>query len=225
MPNLIPTALTCAATATCAAALVACGQSDEPQFPNADIANVGKVRSAFGPEFKVSDVAPTGIDPKLLAPQKMPPGVKFEPEDCAKFAEGQSLPADLKGNMAATAAEGAGNRFIVLAVETSEPIPQTDPGDACKQVKFLGPGSRGQIDVVESPQIEGAQTVGTHRIVQTLVGGRPKTGQLYNYVATFATFRVIVTANPLVLPDKPVAPVDTARARDLLTAAVSAVQG
>ena len=39
------------------------------------------------------------------------------------------------------------------------------------------------------------------------------------------TFVVIVTAYPLVLPDKPVAPVNTQRARDLLTAAVAAVKG
>ncbi len=210
---------------TCAAALVACGQSDEPKFPNADIAKVAELRSAFGPEFKVSDVAPTGIDPQMLAPQKMPPGVQFEPADCARFAEGQSLPLELKGNMAATAAEGAGNRFIVLALETSQPIPISDPGEACKQVKFLGPGARGQVDVVESPEIDGARTVGTHRVVQTAVGGEPRTGELYNYVASFGPYMVIVTANPLVVPDKPVAPVDTARARDLLTAAVAAVKG
>jgi len=106
----------------------------------------------------------------MLAPQKMPPGMKFEPADCAKVAEGQALPPELKGNMAATAAEGAGNRFIVLAVETSEPIPTNDPGDACKQVKFSGPGSRGQVDVVEAPQIDGVHTVGTHRVVQTAIG-------------------------------------------------------
>ncbi|MDH6198885.1 hypothetical protein M2272_005549 [Mycobacterium frederiksbergense] len=209
----------------CTAGLVACGQSDQSASANADIANVAKVRSSFGPEFTVSDIAPTGIDPKMLAPQKMPPEVKFEPTDCAKFAEGQTLPDGLKGNMAATTAEGAGNRFIVLAVETSEPIPFDDPGDGCKQVKFLGPGSRGQVDVVEAPQIDGARTVGTHRIVQTVVDGKPRTGELYNYVASFDTFMVIVTANPLVVPDKPVAPVDTARARELLSTAVASVRG
>lgn len=212
-------------TAACTLTLVACGQSDQTEFPNADIAKVNQLRSSFGPEFKVSDVSPTGIDPKMLAPQKMPPGVKFEPADCAKFAEGQSLPPGLKGNMAATAAEGAGNRFIVLAVQTNEPIPFNDPGDACKQVKFAGPGSRGQVDVVESPQIEGVRTVGTHRIVQTAVQGKPRTGELYNYVASFGSYMVIVTANPLVVPDKPVAPVDTQRARDLLSTAVEAVRG
>ena len=59
----------------------------------------------------------------------------------------------------------------------------------------------------------------------TTVDGKPRTGELYNYVASFGPFVVIVTANPLVLPDKPVAPVDTQRARDMLTAAVAAVKG
>ena len=67
--------------------------------------------------------------------------------------------------------------------------------------------------------------VGTHRVLQTMVDGKPRTGELYNYIASFGTFLVIVTANPLVLPDKPVAPVNTQRARDLLTAAVAAVKG
>lgn len=209
----------------CAAGLVACGQSDRPTSADADIANVAKVRSSFGPEFKVTDVAPAGIDPKKLAPHKMPPGVKVEPADCAKFAEGQSLPEGLQGNVAATTAEGAGNRFIVMALETSEAVPLNVPGDECKQVKFLGPGIRGQVDVVEAPQIDGARTTGTHRIVQTAMGGQQRTGELYNYVASFDTFTVIVTANPLVEPNKPVAPVDDKRARDLLSAAVASVRG
>ena len=91
-------------TSACVATLVACGNSDQTEYPNADIANVAKVKSDFGPEFKVSEVGKTGIDPKMLSPQTMPPGMKFEPPDCAKFAEGQTLPPDLKGNMAATSA-------------------------------------------------------------------------------------------------------------------------
>ena len=67
--------------------------------------------------------------------------------------------------------------------------------------------------------------MGTHRVLQTVVNGKLRTGEVYNYIASFGTFLVIVTANPLVLPDKPVAPVDTQRARDLLTAAVAAVKG
>ena len=92
-------------------------------------------------------------------------------------------------------------------------------------MSFTGPGVRGLVEVVEAPQIDGVHTVGTHRVLQTTVDGKPRAGELYNYVASFGTFLVIVTANPLVLPDTPVAPVNTQRARDLLTAAVAAVKG
>lgn len=210
----------------CAGVVVACaGEATEPDLLRADIANVAKVKSSFGPEFKVTDVGPTGIDPRLLAPQPMPTGVKFEPAGCAKFATGQVLSQGLKGNMAATSAEGQGNRFITIAVETSEPVPLNEPGDGCKKVGFAGGAARGMVEVVESPEIDDARTLGTHRVVQTMVDGKPRTGELYNYVAGFGNFLVIVTANPLVLPDRPVTPVNTQRARELLTAAVAAVRG
>jgi len=79
--------------------------------------------------------------------------------------------------------------------------------------------------VVEAPTIDDAQTMGTHRVLQTFVDGKPSSGEIYNYIAIFGTFLVLITANPLVLPDKPVAPVDTQRARDLLNATVAAVEG
>ena len=127
--------------------------------------------------------------------------------------------------MAATTAEGDGNRFITIAVETSDSLPFPDPGESCRKVAFAGTGARGLVEVVEAPTIDGVRTLGTHRIVQTVVDGKPASGELYNYVASFATFTVIVTANPLVEPNKPVMPVDTKRARELLAAAVSAVRG
>ena len=37
------------------------------------------MKSSFGPEFKVTEVPMTGIDPKMLAAQKLPDGLKFEP--------------------------------------------------------------------------------------------------------------------------------------------------
>jgi Domain of unknown function (DUF5642) len=214
----------------CAIALTACSATGavdhaKPDDSKSDIANVLQVKSSFGPEFKVSTLAPTGIDPRLLAPQALPPGAVFDPPDCAKVATGLVVPPGLKGNMAATTAEGKGNRFIAIAVETSEALQFPDPGDACKKVAFAGGGVRGLVEVVESPTIDGVRTLGTHRVVQTKVGDKPATGELYNYVASFSTFMVIVTANPLVLPNQPVAPVDTARARDLLAAAVKAVRG
>jgi hypothetical protein len=170
-------------------------------------------------------VGPTGIDPRLLGPQTLPPGMTFDPADCAKAASQQVVPQGMKGNMAAATAEGDGNRFIAMAVETSEAVPRTDPAQNCQKVGFSGPGMRGLVEVVEAPQIDGVHTVGTHRVLQTTVDGKPRTGELYNYVASFGTFLVIVTANPLVLPDRPVAPVNTQRARDLLSAAVAAVKG
>ena len=211
----------------CAGVIAACatGQSAETDVSRADIANVASVKSTFGPQFQVSEVGPTGVDPRLLAPQALPPGMKFEPAECAKFAAGQSVPGGLKGNMAATSAEGEGNRFIAIAVETSEPVPFNDPGQACGKVGFAGGGVRGLVEVVESPRIDGVRTLGTHRVLQTAVDGEPRTGELYNYVASFGNLLVIVTANPLVLPGKPVAPVNTQRARDLLSAAVSAIKG
>ncbi|MBJ7337943.1 DUF5642 family protein [Mycolicibacterium sp.] len=204
---------------------VGCSQNSGAVDSKADIAGVLDVKSSFGPEFKVNTVAPTGIDPRLLAQQPLPQGAVFDPPACAKVASGATVPPGLKGNMAATTAEGSGNRFIAIALETSEPLQFPDPGDACKKVAFAGGGVRGLVEVVESPTIEGVRTLGTHRVVQTVVAGKPATGEIYNYLADFSTFRVIVTANPLVEPNKPVVPVDTQRARDLLTAAVKAVRG
>lgn len=220
---LTPKALLVVASA---ALLTACGSagSSDPDLSHADIANVKNVRSSFPPSFKVSDIAPTGIDPKLLQTQPLP-GVTFDPADCEQFAKQQVLPDGVQGNMSAVVAEGEGNRFIVIAVETSEPVPSNDPGPNCQKVAYAGAGQRGLVEVVDAPAIDGAHTLGAHRVVQTTVDGKTRTGELYNYVARFGQFTVIVTANPLVQPDKPTVPVDTKRAGDLLTAAVSAVKG
>jgi hypothetical protein len=207
----------------CVGAVAACSGGESA--PRADIAHISEVKSTFGSQFQVSEVAPTGIDPKLLTPQTIPEGMTFEPADCATFATAQVLPTGLKGNMAATSAEGEGNRFIAIAVETSDTVPVNEPGPNCQKVGYAGGPTRGLVEVVEAPKIDGVTTLGTHRILQTVIDGKPRTGELYNYVASFGTYMVIVTANPLVVPDKPVTPVDTQRARDLLTAAVGAVQG
>jgi hypothetical protein len=215
------------ATAAGVGLLAACGPipAAESGHADADIARISEVKSTFGDRFQYRDIAPTGIDPKLLQPQKMPPGMTFQPPECAKFAEGRLPEGDLKGNMAAATAEGEGNRFIALAVETNAPVPVTEPGDTCKKVEFSGPGLRGAVEVVEAPHIDGVQTSATHRVLQTVVAGAPRTGELYNYTARFGSYMVIVTANPLVIPDKPVAPVNTDRARRLLVDAVAAVRG
>jgi hypothetical protein len=208
----------------CACWLAACG-SGEPGNGSADISKVVDVKSTFGPEFQVKDVTPTGIDPKLLVGRTLPEGLTFEPAECSKFAVSQQLPRDMQGNMAAVVAEGDGNRFITIALETAEPVPFSEPGRGCKEVGFAGGGIRGLVEVVEAPEIKGVRTLGIRRVIQTEAGGKLRTGELYNYSAYFGPYQVLVTANPLVQPDQPVVPVDTARARDLLTTAVDAVRG
>jgi len=210
----------------CVGTLAACGsaESAQPDASHADIANIKNLRSDFPAPFTVTDITPTAIDPRVLEPQKLPAQIKFEPADCGQFANQQVLPAGVKGNMAALTAEGEGNRFIVIAVETSETVPVHGPPENCQKVGFAGPGMRGLIEVVDAPKIDGVATQGAHRVVQTTVGGKARTGELYNYVARFGSLMVIVTANPLVIPDKPVAPVDTKRAGELLSAGVSAVK-
>ena len=126
--------------------------------------------------------------------------------------------------MAALTAEGEGNRFIVIAVETSETVPVERAAGELPEGRVHRSGMRGLIEVVDAPKIDGVQTQGAHRVIQTTVGGKTRTGELYNYVARFGSLLVIVTANPLVIPDKPVAPVDTKRAGELLSAGVSAVK-
>ena len=206
--------------------LAACsshGSSDNA--PSADITKISQVKSDFGPEFKVKDVPKTGIDPKVLATHKLPPGLKFDPPDCSSFVVGQDMPPGLQGNMAAVSAEGDGNRFIAMAVQTSAPVPFEDPSRNCRKVAFEGGRMRGLIEAVDAPQIDGVRTQGVHRVLQTVVQGKPRSGELYNYSAHFGDYQVIITANPMLQPGKPAAAIDTNKARDLLVKSVAAIRG
>ena len=204
--------------------LAACSHGSSDNAPSADITKISQVDSSFGPGYKVKDVPKTGIDPKVLSTHKLPPGLTFDPPDCSSFVVGEDMPPGLQGNMAAVAAEGAGNRFIAMAVQTSEPVPFNEPGRNCKKVAFQGGQMRGLIEVVDAPQIEGVRTLGVHRVLQTVVQGKPRSGELYNYSAHFGDYQVIITANPLLQQGKPAAPVDTNLARDLLVKSVAAVR-
>lgn len=212
-----------AVTVAAVGVLAGCSSGDATSA-KVDIKKVADVKSSFGPEFKVTDIGERGIDPKLLGGRKLPEGLTFDPANCAKAAMGPDMPPDLQGNMAAVSAEGKGNRFVVIAVETSKALPFNDPGKDCAKVAFTGPQLRGGLEVVDAPQIDGTHTLGVHRVLQALVAGGPRTGELYDYSAQFGDYQVIVTANPLVIPGQPVAPVDTQRARDLLVSAVKAVR-
>src|ERR1700748_3428416 len=112
------------------------GSSDNA--PSADITKISQVKSDFGPEYKVKDTPKTGIDPKVLSTHKLPPGLKFDPPDCASFVAGEEMPPGLQGNMSAGPAEGNGTRFIVMAVQTSAPVPFNEPGRNCRKVGFEG---------------------------------------------------------------------------------------
>lgn len=212
---------TIATMMACAAAVAGC---QSKTGPTADIAKITDLKGSFGKQFVVTEVPPTGIDPKFLTGQKLPGGLKFSPADCAQFAAGQLVPAGTEGNMAAVSGEGEGNRFIVIAVQTNEPVPVSEPGKNCRKVTFDGGMVRGTVEAVEVPKIEGTTTIGVHRVVQTTVNGKPRTGEVFNYSAHFGDYQVIVSANPLVLPDKPTVPVNTQRARDLLIAGVNAIR-
>ena len=208
------TVMACAAVAGC----------QSKAGPAADIAKIADLKSSFGKQFAVSDIPPTGIDPKFLTGQKLPEGLKFQPANCAQFASGQLVPAGTEGNMSAVSAEGEGNRFIVIAVQTNEPVPVSEPGKDCRKVTFDGGTVRGTVEAVEVPKIDGTTTIGVHRVVQTIVDGKPRTGEVFNYSAHFGDYQVIVSANPLVLPNKPTVPVNIQRARDLLIAGVNAIR-
>ncbi|MGK2880770.1 MAG: DUF5642 family protein [Mycobacterium sp.] len=205
----------------CAAFLVACG-ADEQAAPN--IADIAEVQSSFGPEFRVDSFS-SGIDPQALGQPTLPAGTMFQPAECQNFVTASVLPSDLQGNMAAVFAEGEGNRFIAIAVETSAPVPVNQPTEQCRQVGFAAGALKGVVEVVEAPQIEGVATLGTYRVYQTMIDGRLSSGKLYNYIASFENYQVMVTANPLVVAGQQPTDVDTARARELLATAVSAVRG
>jgi Domain of unknown function (DUF5642) len=204
--------------------LAGCSSGAGNSSATGDIGKVSELKSGFGPEYKVTDISQRAIDPKVLSGHKLPDGLRFDPANCAKLAAGPDMPPDVQGNMAAVSAEGNGNRFVVIAVETSKALPSIEPGKDCAKVAFSGPQLRGGIEVVDAPQIDGTRTSGVHRVLQAVVDGNARTGELYDYSAQFGDYQLIVTANPLVTPGQPVAPVDIQRARDLLVQAVKAVR-
>ncbi|HYB82220.1 MAG TPA: DUF5642 family protein [Mycobacterium sp.] len=204
--------------------LAGCSSGSDASSAKVDISRVSEVKSSFGPEYKVTDITERAIDPRVLSARKLPDGLTFDPANCAKVAAGPDMPSDMQGNMAAVSAEGNGNRFVVIAVETSKALPFNDPGKDCGKVAFSGAQVRGGMEVVDAPHIDGTRTQGVHQVLQALAPGGARTGELYDYSAQFGDYQVIVIANPLVVPGQPVAPVDTQRARDLLVKAVHAVR-
>jgi len=198
----------------------ATGASASPAPPEVDISKVLSVQSTFAPPYVVRTIGKTAIDPKLLTPLQFQQGLTWDPADCAQYA--WTLPSGLHGNIASLTAEGDGNRFIAMAIETSEPVDlNRDSVDRCGHVTFTAPEMRGVVDVIDAPHIDGAQTVGKHRQLQTAVAS----GELYTYVAYLGDYLVVVTANPLLSPGQPVPAVNVKRAQQLLIDSVAAVRG
>jgi Domain of unknown function (DUF5642) len=103
-------------------------------------------------------------------------------------------------------------------------LPFPDDGRHCGKVTFSGPKVQGSVEAVDVPKIDGTRTVGVHRMLQS-GDGPSRSSELYQYLAQFDDYEIIVTANPLAAPDQPVVLVDTQHARDLLVKAVGAVRG
>ncbi|HYB38133.1 MAG TPA: DUF5642 family protein [Mycobacterium sp.] len=206
----------------CAGWLAACstGQSAHPP----DITKLFEVKSTFGPEFRVTTKGPSGIDPRMVGPQKLPPGVTFDPPDCADYAAGQRLPTGLQGKMAAVSAEGNGNQFISIAIQATKSVPFNAVPEKCKHVTFDAGKLSGVIDAVDAPRIDGAQTVGTQRQIQASAPGKQLSREIYNYTAYLGDLVVMVSVNPVTVRDQPPAPIDAERARRLLTDSVSAIR-
>lgn len=209
----------------CVGLLAACGtrQSAHPT----DVTNVFAVKSTFGPEYRVSTKGPSDITPNMTGEQKLPPGVTFDPPDCEKLATGQRLPSGTQGKTAAVSAEGNGNRFVAIAVNSTKPLPfDNSIADKCKQVTFKTDKGNlnGTIDVVDAPKINGAQTTGRHRQIQITARGKERTNELYNYVAYFGDNVVMVDASPVLRRDQTPEPIDTDRAQQMLADAVAALR-
>ncbi|MEU9808878.1 DUF5642 family protein [Mycobacterium sp. NPDC050853] len=218
----------CGVWGACALALVVSGCSRTVQDPvnhHVKIGNIASLKSQFGPEFTVKAMEPAGMDPRMLSPAPLPPGMTVDPADCAKYSGGSAVPGGLKGNMAALTATGAGNQYVAVAVETSQEVP-FDPAvsEQCKKVDFRGNGIVGRTEVIDAPAIDGARTLGMKRDVLSGTSGKTVGQEVLNYSAYLGRYMVVVTVSPVAVGNVPPAPPDGKRASDLLVKAVAAVR-
>jgi Domain of unknown function (DUF5642) len=209
-----------------ACALAGCASGVQSSAPaKADIGKVVAVKSSFGPEFQLKDIARRPVDAGFFTERKLPAGVNFDPPECGNVVLAPTTPSGgVQGSMVGVSAEGDGNKFEVIAVQTSPAVPLNYPSHHCGTVAFTAPHMRGSVETVDAPGIQGAHTLGVHRMVQALKDDSAHTTELYRYSAQFGEYDVMVIATPLAAEDQPAAPVDTQRARDLLVSAVAAIR-
>lgn len=207
----------------CAQALTGCGGSQKP----IDTTKLFNVQSTFGSDFKTQTKGPNDIDPKILGPQKMPPGVTFDPSDCADYAASSGRPPKgIRGKMSMVSAVGNGNQLVVIAMQSDQDLPyDAAAAENCKHVSFNAGKLTGYLDEVDAPQIDKVRTVGSHSEIElTGKDGQQQSRESYTFTAYLGTALVQVTANPQAVRGQPPAMVDADRARQLLVDAVSALR-
>ncbi|BBY35098.1 hypothetical protein BST33_00995 [Mycolicibacter minnesotensis] len=207
----------------CAQALTGCGGSQKPL----DTTKLFNVQSTFGSDYKTQTKGPSEIDPKILGEQKMPPGVTFDPADCADYAANTGRPPKgVQGKMSMVSIVGGGNQLVVIAMQTDQELAYNEAdAEKCKHVSFNAGKLTGYLDDVEAPQIDHARTVGSHSEIE-LTGkeGQTQSRESYTFTAYLGTALVQVTANPQAVKGQAPAMVDADRARQLLVDAVSALR-
>lgn len=208
---------------TCAQALTGCGGSQKP----IDTTKLFNVQSTFGSDFKTQTKGPNDIDPKILGPQKMPPGVTFDPADCADYAASSGRPPKgIRGKMSMVSIVGNGNQLVAIAMQSDQDLPYDAEGaEKCKHVSFNAGKLTGYLDEVDAPQIDHATTVGSHSEIElTGKDGQQQSRESYTFTAYMGSALVQVTANPQPVRGQPPSMVDADRARQLLVDAVSALR-
>lgn len=206
-----------------AQALTGCGGSQKPF----DTTKLFNVESSFGSDFKTQHQGPKDIDPKILGPQKMPPGVTFDPADCADYAASSGRPPKgIRGKMSMLSVVGNGNQYVAIAMQADSDIPyDAAAAENCKHVSFQAGKLTGYLDEVDAPQIDRAQTSGSHSEIEiTGKDGQQQSRESYTFTAYLGGAMVQVTANPTPVRGQPPAMVDADRARQMLSDAVSALR-
>ncbi|MEB3034439.1 DUF5642 family protein [[Mycobacterium] nativiensis] len=207
----------------CAEALTGCGGGHKPY----DTTKLFNIESSFGSDFKTQHQGPKDIDPKILGPQKMPPGVTFDPSDCADYAASSGRPPKgIRGKMSMLSINGNGNQFVAIAMQADSDIPfDAAAAERCKHVSFQAGKLTGYLDEVDAPQIDKAQTSGSHSEIEvTGKDGQQQSRESYTFTAYLGDAMVQVTATPTPVRGQPPAMVDADRAREILTDAVSALR-
>lgn len=203
---------------------MACSGKPEHHEP-IDTSKVFQVKSTFGQGYKTQTKGPTDINPKMLQPEKLPPGVTFDPTDCRDYVTSGRLPQGTRGRMSVLAAEGEGNRFTSIAVQADSDVPfDAETAKKCEHVTFEAGKLTGYVDDVDAPRIDGAKTIGSHRQIEIALPEGQRSTEVYSFAAYLGDWLVLVTAAPVMVKGQPAPPVDTDRARQLLTDSVAALR-